>query len=634
MKTHLLKILLFLFGVASVYAQEKNDTTALSELLVTAPSKTQVALTPMDVTIVTSEEIEKSTESSLLPVLQNHVPGFFVSERGMEGYGVSGGAAGSVTIRGVGSGTGVLFMIDGVPTWAGVFGHSVADTYSANGVEKVEVVKGPSSLLYGSNAMGGSVNIITKKHNAEGFSGRARAMYGFYNTVKLNLSGGYRKNKFSVMAAAQYDRSDNNRPGSAFWLWSEYANLQYSASRHWSVGATVDMTQSKAHNPGSTYDPLENMWTKIARGSAAVYAHNSYSKVNGGVQAYINWGKHHLDDGNAPGTRENNYYFNLTDYNMGFNIFETVNPWRGNDLSLGVDFQHWGGHIWNDPKEGVYNPATDGEFNPSEERKHENDIAGYIMMQQGFFHNILSLNAGVRLQHNSRWGNIWIPQAGFIVRPVNQSELKFSFSKGFHSPSIKDMYLFPPKNPNLKPEYLYNYELSYRQTVCNGMLNFGAAIYYIDGRDMIQTLPPAPSEGRPKPMNANTGKFKNKGFEVDATYNFLKNWQIYAGYSYLYSDNQKILYAPENKLDVSLTFSPGNFEITAESNTIRGLNNGSPDGKVNYSLLNLRGSYTWPLMVSLTLFAKIDNLLAEKYEVVYGYPMPGATAFIGLECKF
>lgn len=627
MKTLSTFCLALTLGASAIYAQERKDTTSLQELLVTAPVKTNVALTPLDVTIVNNEEIEKSTETSLLPILQNHVPGMFVSERGMEGYGVSGGAAGTVNIRGVGGGNKVLFMIDGIPTWAGVFGHANPDTYVANGVEKVEVVKGPSSLLYGSSAMGGSVNIITRKQSEEGFSGRARAMFGSYSTLKLNGSAAYKKDKVNAIASLQFDRSNNNRPGSDFWLWSEYIQLLYSPSANWSVGINTDMTQSTAHNPGSEYEPLENMWTKIGRGTASIFAHNSYDIVHGGVQAYINWGSHHLDDGNTPGQEMNNYLFNLTDYNMGFSIFETINPWEASDLSVGLDFQHWGGHIWNTPK--PWFDIENNDFNPSEAWHHENDIAGYLMMQQGFINELISVNAGVRLQHNSKYGNVWVPQAGFILRPAALSEIKFSFSKGFRSPNIRELYLYRPANQDLKPEYLLNYELSYRQTVCDGNLNFGAAIYFIDGKDMIQTQM---VEGRP--MNMNTGSFINKGFELDITWRFHPLWQLYGGYSYLHTNNGNVLYAPKHKLDLSLSYSPGNFEFNLESNNIMGLNNGNPFETVNYSLLNLRGAYNWQTKVPLTTFIKIDNLFNDKYEVVYGFPMPGITVMAGLEVKF
>ena len=629
MKTILLNVCMTLGSIGCLYAQNPNDTTSLNELLVTAPTKTNVTLTPLDVTVITSEQIDKSTETSLLPVLQNHIPGMFVSERGMEGYGVSGGAAGTVNIRGVGGGNKVLFMIDGMPTWAGFYGHANPDTYSVNGVEKVEVVKGPSSLLYGSSAMGGSVNIITKKNTAEGFSGRARAMLGSYYTFKFNLSGAYKKDKFSAIAAAQFDRSNNNRPDANFWLASEYVQLQYAASNNWNVGVNTDMTQSKAHNPGTLQAPLENMWTQISRGNASIYAHNSYHNMHGGVQAYINWGHHRLDDGNTPGTSQRNYLFHLNDYNMGVSLFETFNPWSGNDLSAGVDFQHWGGHVWNTPKYHIYNPNTDGEFNRSESKFNENDIAGYIMMQQSFIRDLLSLNAGVRLQHNSQYGNTWVPQAGFIIRPVELAEIKFSFGKGFRSPNIRELYLYNPANPDLKPEYMLNYEISYRQTLLNGNFNYGIALYFIDGKDMIQT---AMVNG--KPLNMNTGSFINKGFELDATLRFCKNWSLYAGYAYLHTNNSMVLYAPKNKLDLSLSYNPGHFEFTLENNNIWSLNNGNPNSKEDYSLLNLRAAYNWQTDIPVTFFVKLDNIFGEKYEVVYGCPMPPTTAFFGIECKF
>ena len=603
-------------------AEAPRDTTNLKEVVVTAPLKTNPELIPLNVTQVTASEIETSGETSLLPVLVSKVPGLFVTERGFAGYGVSGGSAGEVNIRGVGQGNKVLFMIDGQPQWAGVFGHSLSDTYVANGVERVEVVKGPSSLLYGSNAMGGSINLVTRTQNSDGLTGRARAMFGSFNTQKFALSSGYKKDRFSATLSGQLDRSNGNRAGSAFWLANEFVQLKYAASNHWSLAGMLDMTQSKANNPGTIQKPLENMWTDIFRGTGGVYVKNQYKKADGGVQGYINWGRHNVDDGNTPGEAPKDYLFHSTDYNMGFTAYESLYLWQANTISAGVDFQHWGGHVWNTAKE-------DESVRSAESKHHVNEIAGYVMMQQGFFRDILNVNAGVRLQHGSVYGNVWVPQAGVIVRPGGASQIKASFSKGFRAPNIRELYLYPPANPDLKPEYMLNYELSYRQHFLNYHLMVGAALFYIDGRDMIQTTM---IDGRPR--NVNTGKFHNKGFEIEAAYNILTNLSASASWSYLHTDSDN-LYSPKNKLNAEVTYSPGPVSLTLEEMSIWAMKNGNPDGSTeSYTLLNFRAAYTLGTSVPVTLSLKVDNITNKHYQIIYGCPMPGTTIMGGVEFKF
>ncbi len=599
-----------------------RDTLNLNEVVVTAPLKTNPDLIPLNVTQVTAEEIEKSGESSLLPVLVSKVPGLFVTERGFAGYGVSGGSAGEVNIRGVGQANKVLFMIDGQPQWAGVFGHSLADTYVANGVEKVEVVKGPSSLLYGSNAMGGSVNIVTRTQRTEGMTGRARAMFGSFSTQKFALSSGYKKRRFSATLSGQLDRSNGNRAGSAFWLANEFAQLKYAFSNRWSVAGMLDMTQSHANNPGTIQNPLENMWTDLFRGTGGLYVKNQYAKADGGVQTYINWGRNHVDDGNAPGETPRDYLFHSTDYNMGFTAYENLYLWEANTLSAGIDFQHWGGRIWNTNKE-------DESIRSSESKHHVNEIAGYVMMQQGFFHDMFNINGGVRLQHGSTYGNVWVPQAGFIVRPGMGAEIKGSFSKGFRSPNIRELYLYQPANPDLKPEYMLNYELSFRQHLLNYRLMFGAAIYYIDAKNMIL---PVRIDGRMR--NVNTGKFHNKGFELEASYSILHNLAASASWSYLHTDSGNP-YSPKNKLNIELTYAPRAFSLTLEEMSIWGMKYGNPDGSsMSYSLLNFRGAYTLGTSVPVTLSLRIDNITNKHYQIIYGCPMPGTTLMGGVEFRF
>lgn len=618
----LLAALPALLPLGAASADARPDTVALPEFTLSTPAKTNPMLLPLDVSTVTAAEIGESAETSLLPVLTARVPGLFVSERGFAGYGISGGSAGAVNIRGVGQGNKVLFMIDGQPQWAGVFGHSLADSYVANGVERVEVVKGPSSLLYGSNAMGGSVNIITRGHRPEGLSGNARAMFGSFSTQKFSLSSSYTGKRFSATLGGQLDRSNGYREGSAFWLANEFANFGYRISDHWQTGATLDMTQTHADNPGTIQSPLENMWTNLFRGTAAVYANDDYGIASGGVQAFINWGRNKVDDGNAPGTAPRDYIFNSTDYNMGITLYQTMRFWRANELSAGVDFQHWGGHNWNTQK-------ADASQCSSEFRSHVNEIAGYVMMQQGFFGDVLSVNGGVRLQHGSSYGNVWVPQAGVIVRPGHTAEIKLSFSKGFRAPNLRELYLYPPHNPGLKPEYMLNYEISWRQHFFGGRLTAGAALFFIDGKDMIQTVR---VDGRPR--NMNTGRFINKGFELEAAAAPARDWTIAANYSYLHTDTE-ILQAPRHKLSAELTWSPGRFSFTLEDLSVWHLLTGAPGGhSENYTLLNLRAAYTLPGRVDVTLFAKGDNLTNRHYEVIYGCPMPGATVLGGVEVKF
>lgn len=606
---------------ASAAIESAPDTTrVLDEVIVVEKgAKAPVPLLPLDVKIVGQDILEKSAEPNILPVLQNHIPGMFVTERGLAGYGVSGGSAGAVTMRGVGGVGRVLFLIDGQPQWAGIFGHSLPDTYVSNDVQRVEVVSGPSSLLYGSGAMGGSVNLITRRATEDGFNGSARAMAGSYGTMNYGARAGYKTGTLRAYAAASYERSDGNRRGMGYWLANQYASLNYDFSSHWEAGANVMITETRADNPGSVYRkvPLD-MWARQLRTTASVFVKNHYDISSGGIQAYYNWGKHKIDDGLDNNDLPRTYYFHSRDYNMGVTMYQTVKPWQGNDLSAGIDFKHWGGRAYNADK-------TTGEESPIVDR-HVNEIAGYVMMQQALCNERLSLNAGVRLEHSSQFGNEWVPQAGFVFRPMSSNRVKFNYSKGFRSPNIRELYMYPPHNPDLRPERMNNFEVELRQWFPEQGIHVGLALYYINGDNLIQTVR---SEGRP--LNINTGKFINKGFEVDFNYRPSQIWSFTANYAYLHTDT-RIVGAPKNKLFGEISFTPGQWQFSLDAMGVWSLNN--EETKQSYGLVNARAAYTLAMRTPLTLFVKGENLTAARYQINYGFPMPKATFMAGLELRF
>ena len=198
MKKILFTVLL-LGGFVTLRAEEIPDSLSvqkkvtIGEVVVTGTrNETDVRHLPMTVSVVNREQIELRNDPSLLPLLTEYIPGLFTTSRGLMGYGVSGGAAGGMSLRGIGGApqaglptTGMLVLIDGHPQYMGLMGHPISDAYQSLLAERVEVLRGPASVLYGSNAMGGVINIVTRKMQQDGIRTHANAGYGSYNTLPI-----------------------------------------------------------------------------------------------------------------------------------------------------------------------------------------------------------------------------------------------------------------------------------------------------------------------------------------------------------------------------------------------------------------------------------------------------------------
>lgn len=628
MNKHLKRNILIITGVIafhSAHAIEPMEVDSLIRLnsLVVSANRIEVNRNsvPLTISVINREKIESSSESALLPVLSEQVPGLFVTEKGITGFGVSTGAAGTINIRGVGSGNKVLVLFDGQPQWAGIFGHSLPDTYVASDVEKVEVIRGPGSLLYGSNAMGGVINIITRRQHQTGRRTQARIMYGSYNTQKYMASNGYNTGNFSSFISINHDRTDGHRPNSKFHITNGFANLGYRFNDIYKVTGDVSLAKYKFQNPGQITNPIFDNKMDILRGTTSLGLENNYKRAQGAVRLFYNWGNHEINDGYYSGEKPKDYLFRSDDHNLGVLLYESFRLFSGNNFTVGIDYKNWGGHAWNDKNDGSQQEIID---------KSVNETAGYIIMQQDFFEKF-GINAGVRYEHNSAFGGEWVPQAGITVRPWEGTAWKASLSKGFRSPNIRELYMFMPKNPDLKPENMMNYELSLGQTLLEGRLNAELSLFYIDGKDMIRV---AKIDGKPK--NVNTGEFTNKGIEAEVNYQILDNLSFHTNYSFLHQSDP-IAGAPKHKFYAGTTYSPGRFTFNLALQSIFGLyTDEACTKKEDYTVMNAKVSYHFgpTKEKGMNLFVKGENLTATRYTINDGFPMPKATVMGGIDIAF
>ncbi len=170
-------------------------------------------------------------------------------------------------------------LIDGHPQYMGLMGHPLADSYQSMLADKVEVLRGPASVLYGSNAMGGVINIVTDEKKADGRQTNIRLGYGSYNTLQTEAMNRYRNGKFNHVITASYNRTDGHREDMGFEQFSGYTKFGYDFSSTWKAFADVNISHFNASNPGSITSPLLDNDSHITRGMTSLSIENEYEKL-------------------------------------------------------------------------------------------------------------------------------------------------------------------------------------------------------------------------------------------------------------------------------------------------------------------------------------------------------------------
>lgn len=597
-------------------AERRDSTTLLNEVVVTGSnSAVPENLLPYTVSIIDNRQLEATGQTQVLSAISGMVPSLFVSQRSVFGFGVSNGGAGHIKLRGVGGdrASAVLMMVDGQPQFAGIYSHHIADFYDKEYVDRIEVLRGPGSVLYGSNAMAGAINVITKNATKDGVATTLQSQYGSYNTWLSSITNTVRYGRFSSLVSLSYDRTDGTVDNFGFSQADGYAKVGYDFSGNWKGSLDYTLMNFRGDDPIyptlADHESTDIYHQNITRGEAGMTISDSYGSTSGAARIYYNYGNHFVDDPR---------HFHSKDDRFGVLLYQNFTPWKNAGATVGFDFDLYSGAI---PVSGG-NSHTEGSLSTIS-RKRITEYSPYVTLSQTLAGDIVSLSAGVRMVNSDRFDTQWIPQFGFSLNPGREWTVKGNLAMGYRNPSFRELYLYRMANPDLEPEKMMNYEISAGKKFSR-YFSLDLTAYYSKGDNMIQTV---------DMKNQNTGRFINKGIEVSARSHPVDNLWLTATYSYLHTSLRNLVGAPKNQYFLGVEWNPWKFlNIAADLKGTGGLYVADDYKHQEYALLNLKVTYEICRYVSV--FLRLENITDARYTINRGYEMPGITALGGFRLRF
>lgn len=569
----------------SVFAEKQNKTLNLGEIVVTPVQFQRMPENlSSSVSIVTAEEIENSTVNTATDIL-GRVPGVFVHKTGQFGRA-------DVAIRGLGSrGRKVMVLVNGKPEKMGLFGCTITHSLPADNVERIEVVRGSSSLLYGSDALGGVINIITKKPEEE-VEGDLKLSYGSYDYQGYRLRQGGNLDEFQYYFT--YDKRDSrgHLPNSDYNHDSASLYLSYDLSDNWGLSFNGKYFDgfNRVPEPSSP-----GTWKDYRRASYDLALEGYTGDIHHKLLIYRNQGHHKFSDG-----------WDAKDYSTGVMSHSEMFLLEGNKLLVGAEFRKQSGEIFSASKKKI---AETGEYD-------KNEFAFFFRDEQRLFNEQLILDAGLRYNEDSYFGGELIPSAGAVWHLLETTSLRFSVSKGFRAPQLNELRFYSFANPDLKPEESWDYEAGISHEVTEN-LKFDFVYFLIEAENFIE------NQG---------GQFKNirsldlRGFETSLTYVVVPHLNGTISFSRLDSG----LYTagrPEHKLDLTLRYKRDKITASANLQCVDNYfaSDNRKDAIPNYAVLDAKFSYNikdnWQVSLG------VDNIFNSEYKIYADLPGTAAGVY-------
>ena len=585
---------------AILFAQmDTIKTYTLDPITVTATrSEVSRSMVTPSLSIISQEVIKQNPEKSVFSLISQQVPGVFVLENGVLGFGVNT-PAGQISIRGVGGNpnTEVLTLMDGRPQYMGLMGHPVADSYLSAHIERVEIIRGPASLLYGSNAMGGVINLITRGTKQPGLSGSATLSYGTYHSQRYGANVGFQGDRWSTIASFTHERTDGFRPWSEFNAISGYLKTSCQINGHYTVTVDGSLTKFKTYDPGTMSAPKIDNWMDIQRGYIGASVDNDFGISKGSFRFAYNFGHHELYT-----------TWVSDDFTAVASLYQTLTLFPDNTITVGIDMSKFGGKGHDNSKD--YGAPTVNEY------------AFYAYMQHTLFQKLI-LNGGLRYDNNELFGGVIAPQIGAAYRLTDGTTIRTTVGKGFRSPTIRELYLFPAPTPTLQPEYLWNFEIGVIQTFA-GNISLDITAFVSEGKNIILT------QGvRPNMTLSNSGSFIHRGVEFSGSAFICNNLQAHASYGFI-DPGKETRSIPKHKIFFGADYTYRIVTFSLSIQHVGGMygSDNNRDPLEDYTNISMKVSIRPLSYCSVNLSG--DNLLNKSYQTILGYPMPGRTFTVGI----
>ncbi len=591
-----------------------------------------------DVTVITAEDIAQRQRMSVLDILRG-VPGLNVVQSGGLGQQTS------VFLRGANSNH-TLVLIDGVEANdpsnpGGFFDFSIL---LVDNIERIEILRGPQSTLYGSDAIGGVISIITKKGRGKPHA-TARAQGGSFGTFKVmgGVSGGGELFNYSVtgsrlessgISAADSRRGNSEEDG--YHNTTVTSRLGLTPGSHFAFDFTLRYQDDYTEIDGSTVDAIGH-FSPIDDPNAALNAQQLYTRGQGQLTAFdgqweqilaVSFTKYHRVNQDQP---DPNNPFPLPGT---FDGEKVKVAWR-NNLHFVKDHLFTFGIATEEESMEIESPSSNL---PSKSAR----TTGYYLQDQWSRWDKLFITGGVRLDDHSRFGaQVTGRVTAALVFDRFGTKFRGSYGTGFKAPSLSQLFddrfnnivkgvKFEFSNPNLGPEKSESWDIGVEQFLWNKRLSLGVTYFDNDLTDLIQFQQVTPD----KFQLINVAKAQVTGWEVVIALAPFEGLTLRGDYTEMQAKNKQteefLLRRPHHKAAFN-----ANYQFLDKGNVhfqVIYVGNRQDVGNIRlsgYVLANLAVSYDFT--ENFQLFARVNNLWDEHYEEVFGFGTPGISGFGGVK---